>query len=316
MACTDPRTVGFKADGKTLSWSQKDYSKEFATFKLPCGQCLECRLSQAREKAVRCVHEASMYEKNTFITLTYSDENLKSSKLIYEDWQNFAQRLRDNAPLDPVTFERPKIPIMVTGEYGEENKRPHWHAIIFNWAPTDGVYKYTSDRGDVVHTSPELDSLWGKGAAEYGSVTIESAGYVARYATKKLVHGKDGEHQFKPIHKMSSKYAIGKRWLEKFWPDIFLQGHCVLADGSKVPIPRYYEKWLKEHRPEDWLCYVERLKLERQTEAEAREKTEEQKWWDIYNARRLTSKTPLRRNEVRRLLKNKQFEQLQAYLKL
>lgn len=314
MPCTDPRTVGFLADGKTLTWSQKNFSKEYATFQLPCTQCLECRLSQAREKAVRCVHEASMHPRNAFVTLTYAPEHLPSPKLIYEDWQNFAQRLRDDA-YNLETGERLQIPIMVTGEYGETNKRPHWHAIIFNWRPDDIYHTEKNPRGEELHQAHSLDKLWqGRGKANFGDVTIDSAGYVARYATKKLVHGID--HDFQPIHKMSSKYAIGKSWLEKFWPDVFLQGHCVLADGSKVPIPRYYEKWLKEYRPADWLNYVTRIKVDRQLAANTREKTEEEKWWDVYNARRLTSKTPLRRNEVRRLIKQKQFEQLQAYLKL
>lgn len=266
-----------------------------------------------------------MYENNAFITLTYDDEHLKSDRLILEDFQKFAKRLRENA-IDPQTGDQPKIPIMYTGEYGEKNKRPHWHAIIFNWLPPalyrmpdgttkpDGYGHRTSDRGDQTWQSLLLDDLWMQGKSEIGGVTIQSAGYVARYATKKLVHGID--HEFQPIHRMSSKYAIGKRWLEQHWPDVFRHGHVVLLDGSKAPIPRYYEKWLKEHRPNDWLAYVTRVKLDRQLHAETREKTEEEKWWAVYNARRLTSKTPLRRNEVRRLIKQKQFEQLQAYLKL
>lgn len=308
MPCTDPRTVGFKADGKTLSWSQKQYSKEFATFQLPCGQCLECRLAYARQWAVRCVHEAQMHEKNAFITLTYSDEKLKSPKLIYRDFQLFMKKLRflHNEP----------IGVFVTGEYGEKTKRPHWHCITFNYAPPDGVLLRTTDRGDDVFTSAQLDKLWGHGLAEFGSVTIDSAGYCARYAAKKLVHGKDGEHEFEPISKKSSKYAIGKRWLEQYWPDVFLQGHIVLADGSKAPIPRYYEKWLKDNRPDDWLCYVRRIKLERALFAETREKTEQQKWWEVYNARPLTAKNPRTRNEVRRLIKQKQYETLENYLKL
>lgn len=311
MPCTDPRTVGFMADGKTISWSQKNYSKEYAAFQLPCGQCLECRLSYARQWAIRCVHEAQMHEKNAFITLTYDNENLKSPQLIYRDFQLFMKKLR--------FLHNDPIGVFVTGEYGAENKRPHWHCLTFGYAPPDGVREPNqTDRrdDDVTYTSAQLDKLWGKGKANFGSVTINSAGYCARYAAKKLVHGKDGEHEFEPISKKSSKHAIGKRWIEQYWPDVFRYGRVVLADGTEAPIPRYYEKWLKDHRPNDWLAYVTRVKLERQLSASKREKSEEQKWWDTYNARRLTSKTPLRRNEVRRLLKAKQFEQLEAYLKL
>ena len=40
--------------------------------KVPCGQCIGCRLERSRQWAIRCVHEASLHEANSFITLTYS----------------------------------------------------------------------------------------------------------------------------------------------------------------------------------------------------------------------------------------------------
>jgi len=43
---------------------------------VPCGQCIGCRLERSRQWAVRCVHESSLYDRNCFITLTYSDEYL------------------------------------------------------------------------------------------------------------------------------------------------------------------------------------------------------------------------------------------------
>ncbi len=94
MRCLSPRTVGFLHDGVTISWSPKYYSKEYATFQLPCSKCIECRLEYARQWAVRCVHEAKMHPENSFITLTYSDEHLTSEKLQYIDFQLFAKRLR------------------------------------------------------------------------------------------------------------------------------------------------------------------------------------------------------------------------------
>ena len=134
---------------------------------------------------------------------------------------------------------------MVTGEYGEQTKRPHWHALLFNYRPRDQSYKYTSDRGDTVYNSEKLQSIWGNGNIEYGSLTLESAGYVARYAAKKLVH-KDDQYLFSPIHKTSSKNAIGKSWIEKYYKQTFEHGY-VTIDNIKMKIPRYYEDWLKKH---------------------------------------------------------------------
>ena len=297
MRCTSPRTVGFKSDGKTISWSQKDYSKEFATFQLPCGKCLACRLDYSRQWAVRCMHEAKCFgDRNSFITLTYNDENLYSDKLYYIDFQLFIKRLRSRILDDELKKifpshssdqradewsgmskeskkeinEKIAIGFFVTGEYGERRKRKHWHALIFNWRPDDCEYKYSNDRGDKVYSSKQLDDLWTFGITEVGSVTFESAGYCARYAAKKLVHGKDQDHNYDPISKKSSKHAIGKRWLEKYHDDLFNYGQLIVNGRPAGSIPRYYEKWLAKHHPEKFVRYIIEVKSKKQLEAQER----------------------------------------------
>ena len=47
---------------------------------VPCGHCVGCRLDYSRVWAERCVHEASKYEHNYFLTLTYDDDHLPKSK--------------------------------------------------------------------------------------------------------------------------------------------------------------------------------------------------------------------------------------------
>lgn len=247
MRCTNPQTYGFLADGRTLTRSKRKFSKEFYTTQLPCGKCISCKLNYAREWAIRAIHEAQMHEKNSFITLTYADEHLTSPKLQYEDFQKFMRRLRKTQN-DP-------IGLFVTGEYGSETLRPHWHAIVFNWRPNDLKEHYKNGRGDQVYTSESLTKLWGKGHAELGSVTIDSAGYVARYAAKAWDQSNELYREYKPISKKSQKYAIGKKWLEKFWEDIFNYGE-LRVDGKRVPIPRYYVKWLQKNQPERWKGYV------------------------------------------------------------
>lgn len=309
MRCTRPRTVGFADDGKTIVWSQKKRSKEYATFQLPCGKCIACRLEYARSWAVRCVHEAAMYENNAFITLTYSEENLKSAKLDYTDFQAFMKRLRKT--------QNEPIGMFVAGEYGDQKKRPHFHAIIFNWRPRDAEYKYTNERGDKVYSSKTLEKIWQKGIAEFGSVTFHSAGYCARYSAKKLVHGKDGTHDYNPICKQSNKQAIGKKWLEKFhWTDCFNKGYLVLPDGQITAIPRYYEKWLLKHEPEKWLRYVTEIKPKKMHEAERKARAEILKENEYRWSREPHQPNPLTRMRVKELILEAKFEQLQKYRKL
>ncbi|AXH78031.1 MAG: replication initiator protein [Microviridae sp.] len=310
MRCTRPRTVGFMADGRTIAWSPKQYIKEYATFQLPCGQCLSCRLEYARQWAVRCVHEAQMHERNSFITLTYSDENLKSTKLIYRDFQLFMKRLRK--------IQDEPIGVFVTGEYGDQTKRPHWHAIMFNYSPRDAEKKYQTAHGHQVFESESLSSLWGHGLCEFGNVTFESAGYCARYAAKKLGHGIDGSHGYDPISKKSSKYAIGKKWLEKYWyTDCFAQGEIVLPGGrGTTTIPRYYEKWLKDTHPDAWLRYVTEVKIPKMEKSALRAEQENAEYFQTLYARHPSKSNPLTSHQVRDVILKSKFKVLQDNLKL
>lgn len=314
MRCLDPRNVGFMADGKTICWSQKKASKQFASFQLPCGQCIECRLEYARMWAVRCVHESKMHDDNSFITLTYSDKHLRSPWLIYEDFQLFIERLRYHNP----TIE---IPFKVTGEYGEQTKRPHWHALLFNYRPKDLIPMYKNDNGDQLYRSASLDEIWGKNnpdekPTEVGQINFKSAGYVMRYAAKKLVHGHDKHHPYQPISKGSSKYAIGKSFLEAHRRDIFGQGKCILEGGATCGVPRYYEKWLLKHYPSEWEAYVTRIKLPQIEKATNKAEEEKRDEWKLNDKRRALNKTHvITKTQIRKILIDDRFERLQKHLK-
>lgn len=341
MRCTSPKTVGFLADGKTLCWSPKKYSKQFATFQIPCGKCISCRLEYARQWAIRCVHEAKMHPENCFITLTYAEENLKSDKLVYQDFQTFVKNLRSQRfqglldlmfPTLPQKEQRqlwrklPKerqnelndsirISVFVTGEYGDRQKRPHWHALLFNYRPEDSTYKYSNDRGDKIYSSETLGNLWPHGISELGDVTFESAGYCARYAAKKLAHGPDQSHDFNPISKKSCKHAIGKSFLEKYWKEIFDNGF-VIVNNTKSSIPRYYEKWLKRHQPEAYARYVTQLKNDNIQKAIAKEELTTLEEKKINMKRSALKGLQVSRNHARKRILEQKFKQLQERLKL
>lgn len=307
------------------------------------------------------MHEAQMHEKNSFITLTYADQHLPGEKLKYKDFQAFQKKLRTRLfqkeldrwfpnlaqkdqrrlyrSLSPASRENFRVPteisIFVTGEYGDQNKRPHWHAIIFNWRPDDCVLERTTERGDQVFSSETLgprsaeqvddgkDRLWNFGKCELGSVTFESAGYCARYAAKKLTHGHDGTHEFEPISRKSAKNAIGKTFIEKFHDDVFNSGFCLVESKEKkvkCGIPRYYEKWLQKHEPEKWVRYVTQKKLKITQEATAKEEIKKQENFDINEQRRtlmgLDFVPQVTEQEARKKILEQKFQQLQERLKL
>lgn len=76
--------------------------------KLPCNTCVGCRLERARQWAMRCVDEASLYRDNSFVTLTFNDKNLPANRsLDVSIFQRFMKRLRKEvAPLRIRFFTR------------------------------------------------------------------------------------------------------------------------------------------------------------------------------------------------------------------
>lgn len=318
MQCIRPLKAGFDYKGNIV-FSQKQLSPQFEPFAFDCRKCLPCRLNIAREKAIRCIHEAKMHKNNMFLTLTYNDQNLKSPKLQYIDFQLFMKKLRDKITeniTDKDLKEKLRISYMVTGEYGDKNKRPHWHAIVFNYIPPDAKYKYTTDLKQQVFTSQLLTDLWGKGNIEFGSVTFESAGYVARYAAKKLVHGADSEHDFHPIHKTSSKRAIGRSWIEKYYKHTFENGFVILPNGQKSKIPRYYVDWLKKYHQEDYLKYTSTIRATLQEQAKKKARIEELNYCSEVMNNPCRGVRPLTRSKIKETVLKQKFKQLQERLKL
>ncbi len=119
-----------------------------------------------------------MHIDNSFITLTYDDDHLPSDgSLRAADLQKFFKRLRKS--LSPH-----KIRFYGCGEYGEQFKRPHYHAIIFGYDFPDKEF-HSKENGNPIFHSPELAKIWPFGFNTVGHVSYESAAYVARYVTKK-----------------------------------------------------------------------------------------------------------------------------------
>lgn len=248
MACFRPWPAWQLDTGEIVFKERGKIARELT---LPCGRCVGCRASRARAWAIRCMHEASLYRKNAFVTLTYDDVHFSPS-LNYVDFQLFMKRFRKR--FGAVRF-------YMCGEYGERTFRPHYHCLLFGWYPTDGV-----PCGKDIVSSRELSSVWDKGFSSVGQVTYESAGYVARYVMKKAYAEQTSEFRGRYVRtdpdtgeiykvepefaRMSLKPGIGYGWFEKYWRDVYLaRDGIVQARGRTVKAPRYYDKLLEQHDP-------------------------------------------------------------------
>ena len=227
---------------------------------LPCGQCLGCRIARAEQWALRCVHESQCHRYNSFITLTYRDEEIPHTygytcdrcllvhdrynpSLCVKDWQLFAKRLRKEC--GPFRFFH-------CGEYGDENLRPHYHACIFGLDFGGDRYLWKRENGQRYYRSEQLENVWDKGHVVIGDVTFESAAYVARYVMKK-VNGDNKEwwyHGRRPEYiTMSRRPGIGAQWFNSYNCDVYPSDEVVL-NGRRFKVPRYYDSLLENDGPE------------------------------------------------------------------
>lgn len=205
---------------------------------IACGRCLGCRLEYSRQWAVRCIHESAFHERNCFVTLTYADAPVD---LQYVDFRLFMRRLRRVFP---------KCSFYMSGEYGEKNGRPHFHAVLFGVDFDDKVSLGKGASGSQLFESETLSQLWGFGFASVGALTFESAGYVARYVHKKMISG-GGVYagSVGEFSRMSLRPAIGRRWLDNFGRSDVLPDGSVVVNGHKATAPRYYRRELKKRFP-------------------------------------------------------------------
>lgn len=189
------------------------------------------------------------------MTLTYDEEHLPpAGSLDPRAFPLFMKRLRrEVAPA--------RVRVFYCGEYGEELGRPHYHACLFGFFPPDAI-RCGERGGHAVWRSAALSRLWPYGFHEVGSVTFDSAAYVARYVVKKVRGEAAAEHytavdvetgevfcRTPEFARMSRRPGIGAGWFDRFGEELEPEG-TVIESGKEVPMPRYYRKLMDQESPE------------------------------------------------------------------
>ena len=229
-------------------------------------------MRRSQEWMIRCVHESQMHDDNAFLTLTFNNEHMPCDRSIsVRDLQLFMKKYRNKCGSN--------IRFFACGEYGEPELvtdgnlgRPHYHLLIFGHDFKD-KYPWEEKRGNLLYRSPSLERLWPYGFSTIGSLTTQSAGYVARYILKKVTGEVADDHYVwrdpdddeifwrQPEFVTMSRGrrtnpdgtpgvgGIGDGWLQKYaYTDAWNQDFVVL-DNRKYPVPRFYQKRLEEIGP-------------------------------------------------------------------
>lgn len=247
MACYFPIDA-FRAQAGGIVFSRKGAYLDLP-IKIPCLQCIGCKLEKSRQWALRCTHEAQLHLNNSFITLTYNQEHLPFTNnnthttLNLRHFQLFIKRLRKK-------YSNKTIRFFHCGEYGDLNNRPHYHALLFNHDFEDKIH-FKTHKEQKYYSSDILDQLWSDpktkknmGFSVIGDLTFDSAAYVARYCLKKITGKNADEHYQGRVPEyatMSRRPGIGQGWLKKFKSDVYPSGF-VVHDGQKMSPPKYYDR--------------------------------------------------------------------------
>lgn len=201
-----------------------------------------------------------MHPSSSFLTLTYDDENVPSDGSLDRDaFPGFMKRLRRKFPAGALRYFH-------CGEYGSENLRPHYHAVLFGTGFEEDRWLWKTSEGSPLYRSPTLESAWKVGFALIGAVTFESAAYVARYCCsrknpKEAVWDRVYSMWRKPYERldphtgelypvepefatMSNRPGIGESWFRAFSSDVYPSDE-VISRGRAAKPPRYYDKLLE-----------------------------------------------------------------------
>lgn len=223
--------------------------------------------------------EAAQYEENSFVTLTYGDDQLPANdSLTPSDLTRFLKRLRKAHPRQVRYFG--------CGEYGEVSGRPHYHLALFNYPPCERG-QTTPRRNGCCSTCDLLLKTWGHGGIFSGTLTAESAAYVAGYVSKKFTVAQQYENRVAPFARMSLRPAIGLGMMHEIASTLLqhkldermIDVPLSLQHGNKQwPLGRYLRRKLRTYIGRDPDCPAEVLasqenELQAMREAAWRNKT-------------------------------------------
>lgn len=249
MSCTNPIiAVDYGIDKNTGKHNIKilprrpdrnlDYLRSLYGYNLmllPCGSCIACRTSRAKDWSNRLYLESLQHEKNYFITLTYDNANCPHD-LVKSHVQDFIKFLRNKG------F---KFRYFAAGEYGERTQRPHYHLLVFGLNLVDLEY-FSEVGGYHYFLSATISEAWQFGNHLIAEMTPETICYTARYCTKKI-----GSDDYKrEFILMSRRPGIGAAYLEQHISEIIKNEKLYLGDYGIKGFSRYINNFIKSRYPE------------------------------------------------------------------
>lgn len=138
--------------------------------RVPCGQCMPCRINKGRQWSARIIMEwVECPIPSYFVTLTYAPEHIPENGTL--DKKYVHQWVKDTQKRYTGPFR-----YYLVGEYGDCSQRPHYHLAIFP--------KHVAQ----IHA---FQAAWKKGFVQATEINHARARYLANYTAKKLTKTRD-----------------------------------------------------------------------------------------------------------------------------
>lgn len=218
----------------------------------------------------RILLESALHAANSFVTLTYDDENLPAdghlSKRDAQLWQKRIRELSDT----PLRF-------VTVGEYGDDKQRPHYHAAVFG-----------TDNPELVAAS------WKLGFVDVKGLGVESARYIVSYLLKRNNNAERCGGKPPEFKIQSTKPGIGMEAVKRLRLPPGEVPTAVRLQNSLYPLGRYLVSGLRLRQGETLEELAFRHRLNKYTLQQRDPKTHSD---DIENAKRKTQAIKERRKE-------------------
>lgn len=236
---------------------------------IPCGSCLACRLDRSQDWAVRCVFEASLWQHNYFVTLSYDDEHLcygfqRNPTLVKEHIEDFIKTLRNYFYSK---FKHTGIRYILCGEYnstGERMLNPHFHLILFNCPIPDLAFKFPTPEGGLITKlnsnkmpmmySQLINEFWGKGFITIDDANYNTEMYVSQYILKKQLGKSSSIYSealgvLPPFLRMSNRPGIGFNSFIRDKDKYIIDPYIIVSRPARpivTGLPKYFKRKLFE----------------------------------------------------------------------
>jgi hypothetical protein len=235
--------------------------KHLPDLKFRCRKCLSCQITKRQEWAMRCTLELDNWEEASFLTLTFSNDNVPKHGVNVSDIQKFMKYLRKE-------IYPKKVKYMACGEYGTGKgsrkwfEHPHYHIILFGYDfPDKEIHSLSKKSNEPLYTSKLLDKCWkNQGMAMIGEVTHASASYVAGYIHKKFNNTCEKELEHYGVlddgvvrgkeFNCSSK-GLGQSYYDKYKAQLHNHDY-IIYQGKKYGLPEYYNYLIKKEDKEKY----------------------------------------------------------------